>query len=309
MSSNHYSVLLQESVAALVDDPSGTYIDGTFGRGGHSLEILKRLDPKGRLVAFDKDPQAVAVGKALSAQDSRFEIKHDSFASMKSAMEGQKVNGVLLDLGVSSPQLDQAERGFSFLRDGPLDMRMDTERGTSAAEWVNSTEENEMVRVFKEYGEERFAKRIARAVCQRRSLQPFDRTLDFAKVVAEAHPKWEKDKNPATRVFQAIRIAVNNELGDLETALDAGLNLLKPGGRFVVISFHSLEDRMVKRFFKLKSEGEKFPRDIPVTEDMLNKSLKILGKPQKAGASELQENIRSRSAVLRVAEKLQGLDE
>lgn len=306
-SDTHYSVLLEESVNALVWQSEGIYLDGTFGRGGHSRAILQRLDESGLLVAFDKDPQAIAYAEA-NMPSVGFEIVHDSFASMHKVVSEKglqgKVAGILLDLGVSSPQLDEAHRGFSFIKDGPLDMRMNSSAGISAAEWVNETAEQTMVTVFKEYGEERFAKRIARAICERRVNKPFERTLDLAEVVAAANPKWERDKHPATRCFQAIRIEINQELSDLETVLDQSVELLKQGGRIVVISFHSLEDRIVKRFFKRQTEGKVFPRDVPVTEDMLDRKLKLVGKAQKASANELAENIRSRSAVMRVAEKL-----
>lgn len=310
-SSPHYSVLLRESVSALIGEnnaaASGVFVDGTFGRGGHSRAILQRLNGTGKLIAFDKDPQAVVTGKELEKEDSRFCIKHGSFADMKSVLAEDgvsQVNGVLLDLGVSSPQLDEAERGFSFLHDGPLDMRMDNSKGISAAEWVNTSDEGEIVRVLREFGEERFAKRIASAIVKRRLLQPFLRTADLAKVVSEANPAWEKGKNPATRAFQAIRIAVNSELLDLQLVLEQALALVAAQGRLVVISFHSLEDRIVKRFFRDQSKGKLFPVGLPVTEAMLEKKLKLVGKVVKASDEELKENVRSRSAVMRVAEKI-----
>lgn len=303
----HYSVLLHESVDALVTDVNGTYVDGTFGRGGHSREILKRLSSQGRLIAFDKDPQAIATGQLLEQEDTRFSIVHSSFSNLSSCLQNkgiEKVEGVLLDLGVSSPQLDQAERGFSFLQDGPLDMRMDTSSGKTAAEWVATAKEEDISWVLKEYGEERFAKRIARAIVEKREEQAITSTLQLAKIVAEANPKWEKHKNPATRSFQAIRIFINNELTDLQETLSVSLDVLAPQARLVVISFHSLEDRIVKRFIRNKAKGKEFPIGIPVTESMLEKELKIIGKALKASESELGENIRSRSAVMRVAEKL-----
>ncbi len=304
----HYSVLLEESVTELTFDEDGFYIDGTFGRGGHSRAILGRLSNKGRLLAIDKDPEAIAVGNELAAADSRFSIAHASFAEMERlvverGLMGQ-VTGVLLDLGVSSPQLDQAERGFSFQHDGPLDMRMDTSRGESAAEWVNRASEQDIIWVLKNYGEERFAKRMARAIVTHRATEPFERTAQLAKVVAEANPAWEKGKNPATRAFQAIRMQVNNELDDLQTALAAALEMLTVGGRLVVISFHSLEDRLVKQFIRRHERGDPLPKGLPVTESALNKRLRSLSKAQKAGEQELKENVRSRSAVMRVAEKL-----
>ncbi|GAA5523936.1 ribosomal RNA small subunit methyltransferase H [Microbulbifer aestuariivivens] len=302
----HRSVLLREAVDALVTDPGGFYIDGTFGRGGHSAAILERLNEHGRLLAIDKDPEAVAYGNQRFAGDARLSIWHGSFADMDraAAAEAGRVTGILLDLGVSSPQLDQADRGFSFMQDGPLDMRMDTSRGISAAEWVNSESEAELVRVFKEYGEERFARRMAAAIVRRRAERPFERTLDLAAVVKEANPAWEKGKHPATRVFQAIRIHVNGELEDLRSALDKSIELLAPNGRLVVISFHSLEDRMVKRFIRDKERGPVLPRGLPVMDSQIAKTLRGVGKAVKAEAEELGENLRSRSAVMRVAEKL-----
>jgi len=304
----HFTVLLDEAVDALVIDAGGRYVDGTFGRGGHSSAIIKKLNADGCLLAIDKDEQAVAAAEQRFAGESRFDIARASFADLAELSADRnwqgRVSGVLLDLGVSSPQLDQAERGFSFLNDGPLDMRMNTAVGLSAADWVNRVELTEMIRVFREYGEERFAKRIANAIVARREEQPFERTLDLAKVVAEANPAWEKHKNPATRVFQAIRICINNELGDLEKVLEQALEVLQVGGRLVVISFHSLEDRIVKRFIKHHEKGDVLPKGLPVTENMLNKRLKRIGKMQKASVAEVEENVRSRSAVMRVASKL-----
>ncbi|MCX2800652.1 16S rRNA (cytosine(1402)-N(4))-methyltransferase RsmH [Microbulbifer thermotolerans] len=302
----HRSVLLREAVDALVTDPGGFYIDGTFGRGGHSAAILQKLNDAGRLLGVDKDPQAVEYAQQRFSDDARFAIWHGSFADMDTAAGdwAGRVNGILLDLGVSSPQLDQPERGFSFMQDGPLDMRMDTSRGDSAADWINSESEAELAHVFKEYGEERFARRIAAAIVRRRAERPFSRTLDLAEVVKAANPVWEKGKHPATRVFQAIRIRINGELDDLQRALDQSLQLLAPGGRLVVISFHSLEDRMVKRFIREKERGPQLPRGLPVRESQISKTLKSVGKAVKADTGEVSENIRSRSAVMRVAEKL-----
>lgn len=304
----HFPVLLKESVSALVTDTDGIYVDGTFGRGGHSRAILAELTGNGRLLAFDKDPQAVEVGRELERQDARFNMMHNSFAALAAVMEQRgvagRVAGILLDLGVSSPQLDQAERGFSFLHDGPLDMRMDTTRGASAADWVNTAREEEIARVLFEYGEEKFSRRMARAIVARRQQTPFTRTRDLADVIAAANPRWERDKHPATRAFQAIRIAVNRELEDLEQVLPAALQVLRSGGRLVVISFHSLEDRLVKRFFKQGARGEQFPKGLPVTSDQLQRSLVLVGKSQRAGEAEVQQNVRSRSAIMRVAEKL-----
>ena len=309
----HRSVLLREAVDALVTDPGGFYIDGTSGRGGHSAEILDRLNENGRLLGIDKDPQAVEYARQRFADDTRFEIWHGSFADMDKAVAvgAGGVAGILLDLGVSSPQLDEAGRGFSFMQDGPLDMRMDTSRGISAADWVNSESETELVRVFKEYGEERFARRMAAAIAKRRAEKPFERTVDLAEVVKAANPAWEKGKHPATRVFQAIRIHINGELEDLRLALGKSLQLLAPGGRLVVISFHSLEDRMVKRFIREKERGPKLPRGLPVLDSQIARTLRSVGRAIKADSGEVDENLRSRSAVMRVAQKLgeEKLDE
>ncbi|MBB1517819.1 16S rRNA (cytosine(1402)-N(4))-methyltransferase RsmH [Aquipseudomonas guryensis] len=306
----HITVLLDEAVDGLAVRADGCYLDGTFGRGGHSRLILERLGPDGRLLGFDKDPLAIATGNALAAEDGRFVVVQRSFAELGAevAVRGLagKVDGILLDLGVSSPQLDDAERGFSFLNDGPLDMRMNPDAGVSAAEFIASASAEEIARVFKEYGEERFAKRMARAVVERRALKPFERTADLAAVLTEANPAWEKGKNPATRAFQGLRIYINNELGDLEQGLDAALESLAVGGRLVVISFHSLEDRIVKQFMRrhAKGEADNLPRDLPIIPKAFEPRLKLLGKPQFASEAELKANPRSRSAVMRVAEKL-----
>jgi 16S rRNA (cytosine1402-N4)-methyltransferase len=306
----HITVLLDEAVEGLAVRADGCYLDGTFGRGGHSRLILERLGPDGHLLGFDKDPLAIATGNALAAEDGRFVVVQRSFAELgeEAAVRGLvgKVSGILLDLGVSSPQLDDAERGFSFLNDGPLDMRMDPTRGVSVAQWLASASEDEIARVFKEYGEERFAKRMARAVVLRRAEQPFERTADLAQVLTVANPAWEKGKNPATRAFQGLRIYINNELGDLQTGLDAALETLAVGGRLVVISFHSLEDRIVKQFMRKHAKGEqdKLPRDLPIIPKAFEPRLKLIGKPQYASDAELKANPRSRSAVMRVAEKV-----
>lgn len=307
--SAHITVLLNEAVDALITDAAGFYVDGTFGRGGHSALILERLAPTGRLLGIDKDLAAVAVAQQQFGQDQRFAIAHDSFAGLaarvaEAGMAGQ-VAGVLLDLGVSSPQLDEAERGFSFQADGPLDMRMDQSRGQSAADWVNSASEEELTWVLKEYGEERFAKRMARAIVKEREHKPFTRTKQLAEVIKEANPAWEKGKHPATRAFQAIRIQINNELRDLELVLEQAVQVLAPGGRLVVISFHSLEDRLVKRFIRRQEQGDPLPLGLPVRDEQLNRRLRSCGKAVKASDSEVAANVRSRSAVMRVAEKIQ----
>jgi len=307
---SHITVLLDEAVDALSLRADGCYLDGTFGRGGHSRLILGRLGPQGLVLGFDKDPEAVAVGLTLAAEDGRFAIVPRSFAELAEELATRglsgKVSGILLDLGVSSPQLDDPERGFSFLNDGPLDMRMDPTRGMSAADWLVAASVEEIARVFKEYGEERFAWRMAQAVVQRRQEKPFERTADLAQVLAAANPAWEKGKNPATRAFQGLRIHINDELGDLERGLEAALEVLEIGGRLVVISFHSLEDRIVKRFMRaqVKGEADKLPRDLPVRPAAFEPRLRLIGKPQYASETELKANPRARSAVMRVAEKL-----
>jgi 16S rRNA (cytosine1402-N4)-methyltransferase len=303
----HASVLLDGAVDALVHDPSGTYLDGTFGRGGHSRAILERLTPKGRLLAIDRDPQAIA--EARSIDDSRFVIEQGEFANLgdvaaRHDLHG-KLAGVLLDVGVSSPQLDDPERGFSFLRDGPLDMRMDPTHGESAAEWLARAREADIAHVFKVYGEERFARRLARAVVARRVERPFLRTGDLAEVLKVAHPAWEKGKHPATRAFQALRIHINGELEQLDAALSAALEALRPGGHLVVISFHSLEDRRVKRFIREHVRGDiDLPRGMPVREEQLAKRLEMLGKARRPSPAEVEANPRARSAVMRAARKL-----
>ena len=304
----HVTVLLHEAVDALVTDPAGFYVDGTFGRGGHSALVLQKLSVDGHLLGIDKDLTAIATAKTKFAGDSRFDIAHGSFAELASLIAERgmtgKVNGVLLDLGVSSPQLDEAERGFSFQNDGPLDMRMDQTRGQSAADWVNSAGEDEIIGVLREYGEEKFAKRMARAIIAERQKTPFTRTKHLAEVIKEANPAWEKGKHPATRAFQAIRIQVNSELTDLEAVLDQALAVLAPGGRLVVISFHSLEDRVVKRFIRRQEQGDQVPKGLPIRDEQLNKRMRSCSKAIKASDEEVHANVRSRSAVMRVAEKL-----
>jgi 16S rRNA (cytosine1402-N4)-methyltransferase len=306
----HITVLLEEAVEALAVRADGCYLDGTFGRGGHSRLILQNLGTEGRLLGFDKDPQAIATGQTLAAEDGRFVIVQRSFAELGAEAQARglsgNVSGILLDLGVSSPQLDDPERGFSFMNDGPLDMRMDPTRGVSAAEFVNTASAEAIARVFKEYGEERFARRMAGAVVARRETQPFERTGDLAEVLKVANPAWEKGKNPATRAFQGLRIHVNNELGDLEAGLEAALDVLEVGGRLVVISFHSLEDRIVKLFMRklVKGEADNLPRNLPIRHQAFEPRIKLIGKAQFASDEETRGNPRSRSAVMRVAEKL-----
>ncbi|MDO6682272.1 MULTISPECIES: 16S rRNA (cytosine(1402)-N(4))-methyltransferase RsmH [unclassified Oceanobacter] len=303
----HATVLLEPTVDGCLNDPSGVYIDGTFGRGGHSRLLLSKLAADGRLFGFDKDPRAIETGEQLHQEDERFNIVQASFADMKQEMAArgiERINGILLDLGVSSPQLDDPERGFSFMRDGPLDMRMNPDAGMSAAEWVATTDENEIIRVLREYGEERFARRMARAILAARATAPITRTLQLAELIKEANPAWERHKHPATRAFQAIRIAVNNELGDLERVLDESVDFLLPGGRLAVISFHSLEDRMVKRFIRAQEKGRDVPPGFPILEADLGKTMKRIGKAIMPDDDEVRSNARARSAVLRIAERL-----
>lgn len=303
----HETVLLNEAVDALVVSEAGVYVDGTFGRGGHSRLALQRLSPAGRLIAIDKDPQALAAAQELAQADQRFSVIHDSFANIATHMEEQnlsgQVDGVLLDLGVSSPQLDDASRGFSFMSDGPLDMRMNNQSGQTAAEWLNRADVDDIAVVLKEYGEERYARRIARAIVEARQNKPFATTSDLVSVIEKANPSREKGKHPATRSFQAIRIFINRELDDLADVLQQSLQVLKPGGRLVVISFHSLEDRMVKQFIQRKEKGEPLPRHLPIREEMIKREMRSLGKAIKASDEEVRRNARSRSAIMRVAEK------
>ncbi|MGB4342899.1 MAG: 16S rRNA (cytosine(1402)-N(4))-methyltransferase RsmH [Moraxellaceae bacterium] len=304
----HQTVLLDEAVVSVLGARDGVYVDATFGRGGHTRHLLAQLDADARVIGFDKDPQAIAAGQLLAAEDARFSIVHESFADILDVITAMglagSVNGVLADLGVSSPQLDDAERGFSFMNDGPLDMRMDVTRGQSAAEWIAGVDETELARVLFEFGEERHSRRIARAIVRVRAESPITRTKQLADIVAEAHPAWEKHKHPATRAFQAIRIFINNELGDIERFLRDALRVLKPQGRLAVISFHSLEDRLVKQYFQKEAKGDDFPPGLPITVDMLKPRLKIIGKAIDPSVEEVSANPRSRSARLRVAEKI-----
>lgn len=304
----HQPVLLKEVIAGLALKTSGIYIDATFGRGGHSREILSRLDANGRLLVIDKDPEAIAVANRDFGGDKRVFVKQGSFTLLRTlANEYEltgKVNGILLDLGVSSPQLDDAERGFSFLRDGPLDMRMDNTQGLDAKTWINQANAQEIAHVLKEYGEERFAKRIANAIVNARKEQTISTTKQLADIVSQANPAWEKHKHPATRVFQAIRIFINEELNDLKTALLQCLDVLAPEGRLCVISFHSLEDRIVKQFLQKQSKGDDFPIDLPIMHQQLNPTLRVIGKAIKASVEEIRQNPRARSAVLRIGEKI-----
>ena len=305
---NHTTVLLDEAVNGLNIKSDGIYIDGTFGRGGHSRLILSRLGDHGRLYAIDRDPQAIAAAAEIT--DPRFSIIHGPFSALAEYMAERglsgKIDGILLDLGVSSPQLDDAERGFSFMRDGPLDMRMDPTRGQSAAEWLLQADESDIAFVLITFGEERFAKRIARAIVERNRVEPITRTKELADVIYAATPVKDKFKHPATRSFQAIRIWVNSELEEIEQALKGALSALAPGGRLSIISFHSLEDRIVKRFMREQSRGPQVPYGLPMTEAQLSslggRQLKALGK-MMPGEAETAENPRARSSVLRIAER------
>ena len=303
----HQTVLLEEAVDALITDPDGFYVDGTFGRGGHSRLILERLSAKGRLLVVDKDPQAIVAAQEFAAKDQRVSVGRGSFADLQRYMaemqfEG-RLQGVLLDLGVSSPQLDDPQRGFSFMQDGPLDMRMNPLSGQSAAQWLRNAAEEEIANVMYEFGEERFSRRMARAIVAFRQEQEITSTLQLAEIIKQANPAWEKHKHPATRAFQGIRIFINNELGDLGRALLVMLELLAVGGRMVVISFHSLEDRIVKQFIQKQVRGDDYPAGVPVTQDQLKPRLRSIGKALKSGSSERDDNVRSRSAIMRVAEK------
>ena len=303
----HHPVMLQPVLDGLNLKSGGVYIDGTFGRGGHSTAMLKQLDAEGQLLVMDKDPDAYAVASDLDAADPRVTARNASFVDLEEVIRElgweNSVDGILLDLGVSSPQLDDAGRGFSFLRDGPLDMRMDTNTGQTAAEWLMAVAENELAIVLKTYGEERFARRIAREVVRVRAQEPINTTLQLAKLIDSAVPFKEKHKHPATRSFQAIRIFINRELEELKMILPQTVNALAPGGRLVVISFHSLEDRIVKRFMRDEQRGPVLPPDFPVMPEAYAPRLRIVGKPVRASSEEIKANPRARSAILRIAER------
>lgn len=301
----HTTVLLDEAVEALAIKPDGIYVDGTFGRGGHSARILERLGGNGKLIALDKDPAAVAAGEKW--RDARFQMVHRSFAQLAEVLRErgvQKVDGILLDLGVSSPQLDDAARGFSFRFDAPLDMRMDVSSGLTAAQWLATVGEGLLGEVIRDYGEERFAKQIARAVVAARAIEPIHTTRQLVELVSKAVRTREAGQNPATRTFQAIRIYLNQELEELARVLPECVTHLKAGGRLVVISFHSLEDRIVKHFMRDMAEGDKLPRNVPIrASEVPQGRLHVIGKAVRAGEAELRSNPRARSAVMRVAER------
>jgi len=300
----HATVFLNEAVAALEIKPDGIYVDGTFGRGGHSRKILEHLGEQGNLIALDKDPVAVEAGKAI--KDKRFKIVHCGFERLNEVLQELgviKVDGVLLDLGVSSPQLDDAQRGFSFRFDAPLDMRMDTSRGETAAQWLSTVDEGLLAEVISDYGEERFARKIARAVVTTRKETPILTTRQLSEIVAQNVHSREPGKNPATRTFQAIRIYINRELEELESVLPQCMGCLKTGGRMAVISFHSLEDRIVKRFMRDMSQGDVLPKNLPIRAvDIPKAKMRLVGKAIHPSNQELEINPRARSAVLRVAE-------
>ncbi len=306
MSSNvHVPVLLGPVLEGLQIKPDGCYVDGTFGRGGHSKEILRQLGDMGRLIGIDRDPEAIANAPALLTEDSRFELVRADSAQLETIIGERnllgKVDGLLFDLGVSSPQLDEAERGFSFMRDGPLDMRMDPDSGTSASDWLAAVGERELKQVLRQYGEEQHAARIARAIVHARDETPISRTAQLARIVEEARPARGEKIHAATRTFQAIRIAVNDELGQLESILQQSLNVMRKGGRLCVISFHSLEDRIVKRFMRDAARESEQYRGMPNVPAEFQPKLSVVGKPVTATDLEIEANRRARSARLRVA--------
>lgn len=292
-------------IDALCVDPDGNYVDATFGRGGHTRALLERLSPEGRILAIDRDPAAIAAAKTLANEDARVRVRYGRMSEMRRFVNDAELNdvvGVLMDLGVSSPQLDDPERGISFRGDGPLDMRMDPTSGVSASHWINSASEDELATVFREFGEERHARRIARAIVDRRVEAPIERTADLAALVARAQPRPDPHKHAATRVFQAIRIHINEELDEVRLALDAAFELIRSGGRIAVLTFHSLEDRIVKHAFRRWTEGEALPRRLPITGRAAT-SARLVIRAQRADAAEVAANPRARSALLRVLEK------
>lgn len=307
---SHIPVLLHEALDALCIRSDGIYLDCTFGRGGHSRAILASLDEGGRLIGFDRDPSAVAAAQDLAKKDSRFEIVHTAFSELESALDSiaiARVHGVLMDLGVSSPQLDQAERGFSFQVDGPLDMRMDPTSGQSAADWIARADTDEIADVLWVLGEERFSRRIARAIAEARKVEPIVTTAQLSKIVSDAQPKKDQNKHPATRTFQAIRLHINEELSEVEQGLEAAVKRLEVGGRLAVISFHSLEDRLVKRALRDASRLPQGDPRMPLPDSVTKPRMRLMGKAIKASTGELRMNPRARSAVLRVAERTEAI--
>lgn len=307
MTDPHQTVLLEEAVHALITNRNGTYVDCTYGRGGHSQAIADRLNADGRLLVVDKDLAAIDHAEERFRNDPRVLIEHGAFSQLKSIVKKHQLpdlDGVLMDLGVSSPQLDDGDRGFSFQQSGPLDMRMNQAEGETAEQWLQKASEQNIIDVLKRYGEERFARRIARNILKARETAPIDTTQKLVSIIETSIPFREKHKHPATRTFQAIRIQVNHELEELETCLHDVIDLLNSGGRFVVISFHSLEDRIVKRFFRRMEKGEDLPSRLPIRDADLDKRVKVLGKPVRASEEEIARNRRSRSSIMRIAEKL-----
>ena len=303
----HQTVLQAEAIEALAIKKDGNYIDATFGRGGHSKAILSLLSEKGCLIAIDRDPEAITHANKFKDQDSKLKVVQATFGEIGKLEETEelrgKIDGILFDLGVSSPQLDNPDRGFSFMHNGPLDMRMNQMDQLSAAQWINTATEKEIADVLFRFGEERHSRRMAKCVVAARQEKDIETTGQLAELVKAANPAWEKGKHPATRAFQAIRIHINNELEQIEDALNGAVELLRGEGRLVVISFHSLEDRIVKNFLTNKARGDNFPRDLPVTAEQLNPTLKKIGKAIRATETEVLNNPRARSAVMRVAEK------
>jgi 16S rRNA (cytosine1402-N4)-methyltransferase len=304
----HQAVLLQETIAALNIQPHGVYVDGTFGRGGHARAILESLGTEGCLLALDRDPEAERFARAHFGADTRFIFERGTLSCLAEIVDrhglGGRIQGILLDIGVSSPQLDDPQRGFSFLREGPLDMRMDPTTGNSAAEWLASASEPELAWVLKEFGEERWHRRIARAIVEARRVAPITTTLRLAHIIVAAVPTREPGRHPATRSFQAIRIFINQELVELQAVLPQALQVLAPDGRLVVISFHSLEDRIVKRFMRTQVRGTELPLELPVLAGRHHATLRLIGRARRPMAGETNNNPRARSAVLRVAERL-----
>tara|TARA_Y200000002_G_scaffold86197_1_gene68681 strand:+ start:187 stop:1110 length:924 start_codon:yes stop_codon:yes gene_type:complete len=303
----HIPVLLTEAVEALVSDTDGLYVDGTYGRGGHSFEILNKLSERGSVLAIDKDPEAIDDGRIRFNQEFRISFCRESFACIPRLLEDKRldpVSGILLDLGVSSPQLESPDRGFSFQTDGPLDMRMDNTTGESAADWLQSASKDDIASVIKEFGGERYARRISAAIVSERFKSPIDSTKRLAEIIKKAHPSWVRGQHPATKSFQGIRIYINRELQDLDHFLEHVVDMLKIGGRLVVISFHSLEDRRVKRFIRNQERREIFPRNLPIPDSEKLIRLVKVGSAIKPSKSEIMRNNRARSAVMRVAERV-----
>ena len=307
MTDSHQTVLLEEAVAGLITNPSGIYVDCTYGRGGHSQAIVNALAADGRLLVVDRDKVAIEHAEEKFKDDPRVMVAHGAFSQLgeftqKHQLEG--LDGVLLDLGVSSPQLDDGERGFSFQQSGPLDMRMNQTEGQTAEEWLKVASQDQIIDVLKRYGEERYAKRIARNIVETRATSPINTTGKLVEICETSIPRKEKHKHPATRTFQAIRIQINHELDELESCLPEVMDLLNSGGRFVVISFHSLEDRIVKHFFRRMEKGDDLPSRLPIRDVELNRRIRGLGKPMRASEAEIARNRRARSSIMRIAEKL-----